>query len=302
MVNIVDLNEEDLKTKIPRAVVFMQRYFGSAEGKFFKYESNGNEYIFNRNGDRVVVMWDEDGELVYAMFYMDKDYNVVSMELTDFMVDVTGENLVFYQEDSPIQHIMYAFSNPANQFYNSLLAYSQINKETDERLTLFYSMNINKDKINLIYPHQIETPSAIQFDKKFSKLMEKGIRPFCSEKYLLFKSFPSDIYYDRFSQDEESLNYGEMLQRYLRCYGMQPNGLTFFPYCKCWKKDELFSRFQEKGFRVNIPQDMIDSNNEGLVDLDEFMEIAECLKAIDLDSGDVERKLILRLGDYNGDN
>lgn len=297
MVNIVQMDEKDLQTILPKVLNFMLKYYGTTDGVYYKYENEGNEYIFNRNGNRIIVMWEVDGEILYALFFIDEKYNVIQMEMSEFLVDVTGDILLFYEPNSPIQHSFYRIDNSASQVYNSLLVYSQLNTETDERLTLFYNYIFNENIVNMIYPHHIETPASIQYDKKASKLMEKGFRPFCSEKYLLFKSLPGDIDYEYFLADEDPEKNGQLLQRYMRWYGKGTKPIIFFPYCKYWKVEELLDRFRKMGFRTTVPQDIIESNNEGLVDLDEFMEIADCLRTIDLNSEEVEKKLVLRLGD-----
>lgn len=297
MVNIVQITEKDIEDVLPKVLNFMIKCFGTTEGMFYKYESEGREYIFNRKDNRIIIMWEDDGQILYTMFYMDEKYNVTHILMSEYLVDITGDVLLFLEPNSPIQHRFYRIDNPDNQIYNSFLVYSQWNVETDQRLNLFYNYIVNEDIVNMIYPHQIETPASIQFDKKASKLLKKGFTPFCSEKYLLFKSLPGDMNYEYFLEDGDLDKNGQMLQRYLRWYGKGETPITFFPACKYWKVEELLDKFKGMGFRTTVPQDIIESNNEGLVDLDEFTEIADALRTLDLNSDELEMKLILKLGD-----
>lgn len=302
MVNIIEINDNDMKTFIPKAVSFMQEHYGSTKGKYYKYESQGNEYFFNRNDNRIVVMWDYEGEFWYSAFYMDENYNITDLDLEEFSVNIAGEDLIFYIPNSPIEHYFYSVQNTNDEIYNTMLVYTQWNKETDDRLTMLYRYIVNEDIINLIYDYQIETPSSIQFDKNTSKIVKKGRRPFCSQKYLLFKSLPTDIYYNKFVEKSSAVDKDNCLQRYMRWYGRGDCPITLFPFSEAFTREEMFKRFENMGFRTSIPKDVVDSNNEGFVNLEEFMEIAELLKTLDSIEDQVSEKLVLRPGGANENN
>ena len=301
MVKMLEINENDMQTMIPKVVTFLQTYFDSVEGTYLKYESCGNEYFVNRNENRVVIMWEEEGEFLYTQFFIDENYDVTKMELSEFMVDITGEDLYFYQPDSCIEHSFYSDFKENDPIYNAVLIYTQWNKETDDRLCLSYDYVYTKNKVNLMYDYQIATPSTIQFDKNTSRLIKKGSRPFVSEKYILVKSVQDDMYYDKFSESSSSIDDDKVLKRYLRWYGKGEKP-QILPFTKPLTREEMFERFEKMGFRTSIPNDVIETNNEGFVNLDEYYEIADILRRLDSVSNAVEQKMVLKPGDKNESN
>ena len=293
MINIRKITDEDMHTIMPKVFSFMNYEFKSIEGKYYKYETGGNEFIINRRDPRIVVMWEEEGQFLYTSFYITDDYRLMLVELDNYMVDVTSNLTVYYDKNSSIQHSIGAVTNINSKVYNSVISYTQWNLDTDLCLSLYYEYLFDENKTNLIYPYQIESPQSLAFIKKMTLANKYNIVSLLSKKYVRIKAFPDDDLYERFMKNEDPQNNGRMLTRYLRWYGKSENVMVA-PFGRCWKQEELEYIIRKNGFNTTIPEEIVNVNNNGIEDYEEFLNIANSLKELDKNLSD-SHKLTLEM-------
>lgn len=321
MITMKKLTEEDFqKYGIIFHVALEQ--FNAKDGRFYKFDYDGGENILLKKDSLFAVFYfSEDGVgIEYECFEVDENYNIIRVAFNDYLMETLNDGshvLVDYKTDI-VQSMCLAKRENGNDIdgYDGVVLYTQYDSKTDKRVTISYQQMYNQ--AGRVYPFHIDKPFEIQFESQVNEAEIKNKK--CKNVSYIrsdFNSQETPLFYTLAAMKEygvgavlssgaENLVGCSKFFRYSKILGVTKNyqAITAFPLTPMYTLDDMFKKIREEGFNTEIPQFLLDFNNDDIEDYKAYQELAFKVKEIDELTTGLEHIVTLELkrGDEDGQN
>ncbi len=294
MIKLEKLSLEEISEKVCYVEQLMELYENDLSGEFYKYTYNGEErWLYCLNGYCTILS--NDGEyILYTSFYVDRgDYSLIYMEFDKFNAGVDNGEILLWREGDNISESLRTLDRSAmenNEGYSGLVIHHQKNVETGEDLLVSYQNQYRED--GRIFSCNLQRPFVICFvdGKKITKYLNyRTNRDYLTYDMITIKEYGLSEF---LKQGSYALQKEYEIRRYFKIRYQMSDGTCILgvPFSKCMTEEEMKKMIEDKGFRLEVPQYVIDYYNGEYEECNEYKELAEALKQFDLEHSE-DKKL-----------
>ena len=290
MIEFTELTEEKKKEYID-ILYAMVNHDNDDNSLVFLFKNNNQEKILQLSNDLCRVWYYLDkNSIAYNEFGIDDNYELTSVAFDDAILYEGDEESYFYNLNT---HCFEDFAFiPKNekdfQGYDGIACYSQYNEETDIRVDLLYQ-HMQKPN-NTIYKLHLKNPIQVSIMKNKSKNKKKYDEIYARydfdarDNYQAFKIATIKDYglLNTFNKDLVSLQKSSKISRYYKVLSINSNNelKVSFPFGSQYKLEEIYTYIKKLGFNTEVPDYVIDMNNQKSEEYLESLVLAANLKAL----------------------
>ena len=287
MVNFYDLTEEKRKKFEPIFLV-MDEMTDNLNSLVFLYDYKGTEKLLQIDGN-ICRSWYflEDNNISYNEFEVDNNCDISFVALDDaILIEEKDEAFFYNRHTNCLEDFMFIPKEEQDaQGYNGLAVYSQYNEEKDIRAALIYQ-HMQKPN-NTVYKMHLKNPIQILIDKNVnSKIKSEAYARYdfdARKNYNAFRIATIKDYglLNTFNKDLISLQRDTKISRYYKILNMHSDSeevRVSYPFGSQYKLEEIFEYLNKLGFNTEVPDYLIDMNNQKNEEYMESLQLATILK------------------------
>lgn len=287
MIKLEKLSVEEINKQPSYIDQIMSLYDNDLSGEFFKYVFNGQErWLYRVDGYCTILM--NDGEYIYyTSFYVNNDdYSIPYMEFDEFSAGVDNDEVLLWKEGDHISESLRTVNRNElanNDGYTGLIVHHQRNSETGEDMLVSYQNQYRED--GRIFSCNLRTPFVICFvnGNKVTKYLNfRTNRDYFSYDVITIKEYGLSEFLKNGSY---ALQGDYEIRRYFKVLFQKEDGTCILgvPIFHPYKEEEMQQMIKDRGFRLEIPQYVLDYYNGEYEESLEYKELALALKDFDLE-------------------
>lgn len=265
MVNLLKINESDVY-KLTYIYTRVEKLFGDIRGKYYKLQINKKEKYLHIYGNCFTVFtFLTEQTLDYEQFIVDENNNITFMDTNNYKIENNDGQLTYYLKNGQITEALSIVKRSYgvdNDGYDSLIVYGQYDLDEDKMAVLSYPY-MYRENIR-IYPQHIKYPEYISY-KAFKKLRAKISLSAVNVDYTQDSRLFTQATIREFGVKKVLEKGAVALQKeskIIRYCKDLSTLLNLFPYCKSYKLEEVKEFLELRGFKSEIPDDLIKIFNQ----------------------------------------
>lgn len=283
MVELRKMSLDEVK-KYPAIVDQVISMYGEITDDFYEYEFNDMKKILYRADSYFSILCMEGEYVLCSSFCLDEDYNLAYMEFGEFCASKSEDVDVIWEVGSGIVQKLYnnkRTEGTINGPFDGLVSYSQINEAANEGLVITYEVCYRENK--KLHSGIMREPflySYVRGNKITNYTSLKADKDLLAYDIITIKEYGLRRYLD---EGAYSLQKENMINRYFRVWFRFSDGtpITLYPLSRPYTNIEMRTMLQERGFKVDIPEYLLDYYNGEYEEQGEYAELAVAVQNYD---------------------
>lgn len=289
MIKLEKLSLEEINTQPSYIDQIMSLFDNDISGNFYKYTYNGTErWLYELDGYCTIL--GNDGEyILYTSFYVNKDdYSIPYMEFDEFCAGVDDGEMLLWKNDDTISESLRTVNRSAqanNDGYSGLIVHHQRNTESGDEILVSYQNQYRED--GHIFSCNLKNPFVVCFidgktHKVTSYLNFKTNRDYMSYDVITIKEYGLSEF---LANGSFALQRSHEINRYFKILHQKKDGTCIIGVLvnRAIKTEEMEQMIKDKGFRLEVPEYVINYYNGGYEECDEYKELALALREYELE-------------------